>query len=92
MTIDPDELQAKLADNPVFNEVQAVLLNSDCDPYEAGVQGLCALFAFVGTELTGSKLAAAVEEALETVFAETMSAETEDDKPKRKPNSKKKRL
>lgn len=51
-------------DNTVFQEVQAALLNSDCDPVEAGVQGLCALHSFVATELEGSPLAVALTEAL----------------------------
>lgn len=56
-------------DNPVFMEVQAALLNSDCDPLEAGVQGLCALYSFVATELDGSELALAVADALKKVRA-----------------------
>lgn len=52
------------SDNSVFQEVQAALLNSECDPFEAGKQGLCALYSFVGTELEGSPLAAALERAL----------------------------
>jgi hypothetical protein len=53
-----------MSDNTVFQEVQAALLNSECDPYEAGKQGLCALYSFVGTELAGSPLAQALERAL----------------------------
>jgi hypothetical protein len=53
-----------MADNTVFQEVQAALLNSECDPFEAGEQGLCALYSFVGTELQGSPLSAALERAL----------------------------
>lgn len=50
----------------IYLEVQAVLLNSDGDPYEVGEQGLCALYSFVSTELEGSPLAM----ALERVFTE----------------------
>ena len=53
-----------MSDNTVFQEVQAALLNSECDPFEAGKQGLCALYSFVGTELEGSSLAVALERAL----------------------------
>lgn len=53
-----------MADNSVFQEVQAALLNSECDPFEAGKQGLCALYSFVGTELEGSPIAVALERAL----------------------------
>lgn len=53
-----------MADNTVFQEVQAALLNSECDPFEAGTQGLCALYSFVGTELEGSPIAVALERAL----------------------------
>lgn len=53
-----------MADNTVFQEVQAALLNSECDPFEAGTQGLCALYSFVGTELEGSPLAHALERVL----------------------------
>lgn len=53
-----------MSDNTVFQEVQAALLNSECDPYEAGRQGLCALYSFVGTELDGSPLAKALERVL----------------------------
>jgi hypothetical protein len=56
-------------DNAVFDEVQAALLNSDCDPNEAGIQGLCALYSFVATELDGSTLALAVADALAKVHA-----------------------
>lgn len=52
------------SDNSVFQEVQAALLNSECDPHEAGKQGLCALYSFVGTELEGSPLAVALERTL----------------------------
>lgn len=51
-------------DNTVFIGVQAALLNSDCDPVEAGIQGLCALYTFVATELVGSPLAEALADAL----------------------------
>lgn len=45
-----------MSDNTVFQEVQAALLNSECDPNEAGKQGLCALYSFVATELENSAL------------------------------------
>jgi hypothetical protein len=57
-------------DNTVFMEVQAALLNSDCDPNEAGMQGLCALYTFVATELDGSSLADALAETLTKVRAQ----------------------
>jgi hypothetical protein len=53
-----------MSDNTVFQEVQAALLNSECDPFEAGQQGLCALYSFVATELEGSPLAQALDRAL----------------------------
>jgi hypothetical protein len=46
--------------NSVFIEVQAALLNSECDPHEASNQGLCALYLFVSTELESSPLADAL--------------------------------
>lgn len=52
------------SDQTVFQEVQAALLDSECDPHEAGKQGLCALYSFVATELEGSPLAVALERAL----------------------------
>ena len=54
----------------VFDEVQAALLNSDCDPNEAGLMGLCALYSFVATELDGSALALAVADAMVKVHGE----------------------
>jgi hypothetical protein len=56
-----------MSDNTVFQEVQAALLNSECDPNEAGKQGLCALYSFVATELEGTKLHKALERALSDV-------------------------
>lgn len=53
-----------MADNTVFQEVQAALLNSECDPNEAGKQGMCALYSFVATETEGSPLAVALERAM----------------------------
>lgn len=58
-------------DNRVFVEVQAALLNSECDPFEAGKQALCALYTFVSTELEGSDLAAVVADALTRSRAQT---------------------
>lgn len=56
-----------MSDNTVFQEVQAALLNSECDPNEAGKQGLCALYSFVATELEGSTLHKALGRALSEV-------------------------
>lgn len=53
-----------MSDNTVFQEVQAALLNSECDPNEAGKQGLCALYSFVATELEDTGLHKALEQAL----------------------------
>lgn len=53
--------------HPVFAEVQAALLNSDCDPHEAGAQGLAALYLFIATELDGSPMAQVIGEALRTL-------------------------
>lgn len=53
-----------MSDNSVFQEVQAALLNSQCDPNEAGKQGLCALYSFVATETEGSWLHDALTRAL----------------------------
>lgn len=53
-----------MSENTVFQEVQAALLNSECDPHDAGRQGLCALYSFVATETEGSPLAVALERAL----------------------------
>lgn len=53
-----------MKENQVFDEVQAALLNSECDPHEAGMQGMCALYTFVATELEGSPLAVALSDAL----------------------------
>jgi len=53
-----------MPDNSVFQEVQAALLNSECDPHEAGKQGMCALYSFVATETEGSPLAVALERAM----------------------------
>jgi hypothetical protein len=57
-----------MSDHGVFTEVQAALLNSDCDPNDAGMQGLCALYTFVSTELEGSPLAGVVADALAKVW------------------------
>lgn len=53
-----------MADNSVFQEVQAALLNSECDPHEAGAQALCALYSFVATELEDSRMHIALTLAL----------------------------
>lgn len=91
MSLDPDKICEKHAGDPVFNEVQAALLNSDCDPNEAAIKGLLALYTFVGTELEGSTIAAAVEEAVESVFFETAidGVRKEDAKAKRPKTSSK---
>lgn len=71
MKLDPDRVCEAHAGDPVFTEVQAALLNSECDPNEAALHGLLALYTFVGTELAGSTIASVVEEAVESVFFET---------------------
>jgi hypothetical protein len=58
----------------VFTEVQAALLNSDCDPNDAGLQGLCALYTFTSTELEDSELAEAVAQALVKVWVARAAA------------------
>jgi hypothetical protein len=93
VSLDPDKVCEQHAGDPVFNEVQAALLNSECDPNEAAIKGLLALYTFVGTELEGSKIAAAVEEAVESVFFETAidGVRKEDAKKSSSKNGRKKR-
>lgn len=55
------------AKNQVFVEVQAALLNSDCDPADACAQALCAFYMFAATEQDGTMLAALLKRALGVV-------------------------
>ena len=48
----------------VFYEVQAALLNSECDPADACAQALVAFYMFAATEWEGSTLAALLKRGL----------------------------